>query len=259
VSNGRFFVPELPGTNLILDESQSHYIADVLRLRLGDTLEIGDPASGSIGLCHISSLGTQVTVTLDTIRSATQPPYPPLTLLSALCKGQKNDQICDWATELGCSEIIFWEATRSVVRLKDSSECQNKEIRLTKIAHAAAQQSKQSRPPQVHVTRTLAEALQLIDTTALKPALRLVCSLSEKASTLPELLRDHPSHAAVVIVIGPEGDLTGEEESMLASHRFVQVSLGSSVLRSELAAVTAIATTRMLLGGFTSPQDSRSS
>lgn len=246
VSSGRFFITPSPGSTLILDEADSHYIADVLRLKQGDAVEVGDPLSGVVGQCHISSIADQVTVTLDNLIPATNSLLPRLTLLSALCKGQRNDQICDWATELGCSEIIFWQATRSVVRLKDAGDAEHKQNRLAKIAHAAAQQSKQARPPAVRVTLSLEEALNRLETIVSTQGLRLVCSLTERTRALPEALATHQSTLEVTIAIGPEGDLTSDEESLLTSRGFLAVSLGPNVLRSELAAVTALATTRML-------------
>ena len=49
---------------------------------------------------------------------------------------------------------------------------------------------------------------------------------------------------ATAIVIGPEGDLSPEEETLLKSSGWLPVSLGKSTLRSELAALTAIVAVR---------------
>ena len=239
-----------------LSQENTHYLRDVLRLKDGDHLELGDPDSGAIFSAVILSTTTTsaVTVLIKEALPDTQLLQQPIVLLFALCKGQKNELVCDWATELGCSSIIFWQAERSVVRLKDEKELSAKVVRLTKIAQAAAQQSKQSRPPQIHVVRSLSAATALNAAAALSAAaqtlqsnsvgLKLYCSLSPDAAPVHALLSTLNNSVATAIVIGPEGDLSPEEETLLKSSGWLPVSLGKSTLRSELAALTAIVAVR---------------
>ena len=169
---------------------------------------------------------------------------PRITLLCALCKGQKNELICDWATELGTARIVFWQATRSVVRLHDTKDLRSKEGRLGKIALAAAQQSRQAKPPTVLVTNSLSDALAVTEETGGTTSSRVLCSLSEGTVPIRSALSTRNSPSPIHIVIGPEGDLTAEEENLLSEHGFVRVSLGESILRSELAVVAAILAAR---------------
>lgn len=240
VTNVRFFSADSLGTSLLLSPEDSHYIADVLRLRVGDPLEIGD-SSGTIARAHVTAFNESVSVTIDEILPGDTRSRPEITLLCALCKGQKNDLICDWATELGCSTIIFWQATRSIVRVNDQKDCHHKETRLSKIALAAAQQSKQNKPPVVRVTRSLAEAVQLAPRGDAPGTTRVVCSLSAQAIPLAEIVSNTSPLTNVTLVIGPEGDITLEEEAFLVPQGFVPASLGTNVLRSELAVVSALA------------------
>ena len=237
-----------------LSQENTHYLRDVLRLKDGDHLELGDPDSGAIFSALILSTTSAVTVLIKEALPDTQLLQRPIVLLFALCKGQKNELVCDWATELGCSSIIFWQAERSVVRLKDERELSAKAARLTKIAQAAAQQSKQSRPPQIHVVRSLSAAAALSAAAEISAAaqtlqsnsvgLKLYCSLSPDAAPIHALLSTLNNSVATAIVIGPEGDLSPEEETLLKSSGWLPVSLGKSTLRSELAALTAIVAVR---------------
>ena len=237
-----------------LSQENTHYLRDVLRLKDGDHLELGDPDSGAIFSALILSTTSAVTVLIKEALPDTQLLQRPIVLLFALCKGQKNELVCDWATELGCSSIIFWQAERSVVRLKDERELSAKAARLTKIAQAAAQQSKQSRPPQIHVVRSLSAATALSAAAEISAAaqtlqsnsvgLKLYCSLSPDAAPIHALLSTLNNSVATAIVIGPEGDLSPEEETLLKSSGWLPVSLGKSTLRSELAALTAIVAVR---------------
>lgn len=190
----------------------------------------------------ILSTTSAVTVLIKEALPDTQLLQQPIVLLFALCKGQKNELVCDWATELGCASIIFWQAERSVVRLKDERELSAKAARLTKIAQAAAQQSKQSRPPQINVVRSLSAAAQTLESKSV--GLKLYCSLSPDAAPVHALLSTLNNSVATAIVIGPEGDLSPEEETLLKSSGWLPVSLGKSTLRSELAALTAIIAVR---------------
>ena len=237
-----------------LSQENTHYLRDVLRLKDGDHLELGDPDSGGIFSAVILSTTSAGTVLIKEALPDTQLLQRPIVLLFALCKGQKNELVCDWATELGCSSIIFWQAERSVVRLKDERELSAKAARLTKIAQAAAQQSKQSRPPQIHVVRSLSAAAALSAAAEISAAaqtlqsnsvgLKLYCSLSPDAAPVHALLLTLNNSVATAIVIGPEGDLSPEEETLLKSSGWLPVSLGKSTLRSELAALTAIVAVR---------------
>jgi 16S rRNA (uracil1498-N3)-methyltransferase len=245
VSNVRFSIAASVGSSITLSADDSHYIANVLRLHVQDLIEIGDGESGTIARARVTNIADVVTVTIEELLSPDTSQLPRFTLLCSLCKGQKNDLICDWATELGCSEIVFWQAARSVVRLSDQRECQHKEARLSKIALAAAQQSKQSRPPVVRVTRSLTDALHTMSLTPEPGELRIVCSLSTESRPLAEIISHPQPTSNITLAIGPEGDLTPEEEELLISRGFRRASLGTQILRSELAVVSALTRIRM--------------
>jgi 16S rRNA (uracil1498-N3)-methyltransferase len=247
----RVFVPGLdehlnttPGAAIPLPAESSHHIKDVLRLREGEPIELADPSTGAVYEGTIDSLtgGAHVRVIGTHAPSATK--MPRITLLCALCKGQKNDLICDWATELGAARIVFWQATRSVVRLHDTKDLRSKEGRLAKIAFAAAQQSRQAKPPTVIVTSSLSEALVVTEETGGITSCKVSCSLSEGTVPIRAVLSTRSETTPIHIAIGPEGALTAEEENLLAEDGFVRVSLGESVLRSELAVVAAILAAR---------------
>lgn len=240
MSNARFSYAHNPGDFIHLASDDSHYIRDVLRLRAGDQLELGDAESGILALTSIRDVDPNVVVTIDSILQTRVDARPGPTLLCALLKGQKNDLICDWATELGCSHIIFWQSSRSIVRLDTEKDRIHKEARLSKIALAAAQQSKQLKPPTVRVTRSLTEALESIAAPSGSEELRLTCSLRPGAAPIRSLIATHPTTFRHVVAIGAEGDFSPDEEASLGAHGFVPASLGDRTLRSELAVVTAL-------------------
>ncbi|MEY4669714.1 MAG: hypothetical protein RL518_2413 [Pseudomonadota bacterium] len=224
-----------------LSPDDSHYLKDVLRLPVGALVELADPDTGETFKATIASDTDGITVSIIE-------KYDPLatdisiTLLCALCKGQKNELITDWATELGCSQIIFWQADRSIVRLKSEADADAKTLKFSKAALAAAQQSRQVRPPQVMVTTSLPKALSQLSLPS--ETLKVCCSLEHEAPLLSEMTCHLKPGGSVALVIGPEGDLTPEELRNLHEAGFTAASLGRQVLRSELAAVTALVTVK---------------
>ncbi len=229
-----------PGAALLLPFESSHHIKDVLRLREADLIELACPSTGTVYRGEIESLVGGVHVRIIDSLAPSISKSPPVTLLCALCKGQKNDLVCDWATELGSARIVFWQASRSIVRLGDAKDIRSKEARLSKIALAAAQQSRQARPPTVLLTSTLSDALSVVEEASDTNPLKVVCSLSNGTAPIREALSTSNAHSSIHIAIGPEGDMTAEEETLLSERGFIRVSLGGSILRSELAVVAAL-------------------
>ena len=230
-----------PNSLLPLSPTDSHYLKDVLRLPVGALVEIGDPESGETFTASVASIADGVTLSVIEKLDATTTDLS-IILLCALCKGEKNELITDWATELGCSQIIFWQAQRSIVRLKSEGDAQAKAQKFSKAALAAAQQSRQVRPPSVRVETSLKNALSHLP--ASENILKVCCSLEHEAPPLGEITSGLPPGSSLCIVIGPEGDLTPDELRNLYEHGFKPSSLGRQVLRSELAAVTAIVTVK---------------
>jgi 16S rRNA (uracil1498-N3)-methyltransferase len=116
--------------------------------------------------------------------------------------------------------------------------------RLNKIALAAAQQSRQPRPTLVAIHATLQDAL--VNIPAIQKGCALVCSLRPEAAPIANRLSAE-ANRPVVIAIGPEGDFAPEEyDTLCIEHNFIPITLGPSILRSELAVVAALSAIRMI-------------
>jgi 16S rRNA (uracil1498-N3)-methyltransferase len=82
--------------------------------------------------------------------------------------------------------------------------------------------------------------------------LKLLLAAATDEGTLPGLLADFPPAAgsSVVLLAGPEGGFEPEEEQMAALAGFRACRLGPRVLRSETAALAALAALQALAGDF---------
>lgn len=221
-----------------LDEDASHHTRNVLRLGIGDTVTAIDSGSRRRFAGTITEVWPVVALRLER-----EIPHPARasrvrTLIFALCKGERNDTVCQKGCELGADRILFWQTTRSIVRIDSPRDKDKKLERWNKIALAAAQQSNRSDVPSVGLALSIEELLAEIRGTTDSDDVLLVCSLESDAREFRHL----PLPAGGVhLAIGPEGDFTPAEYSALKEAGFIPVSLGPRVLRAETAAIAAVA------------------
>ena len=228
-----------------LSQQDSHHLKTVLRLKEGAALTAVCKNSGREFSAIVVRTAGQVSIKIisdaanEHIRSRVK------SLCFALTKGSRNDWLCEKACELGVRQIVFWQAQRSIVSVKSGEEKSRKLARWSRLAESAAKQSGKDYLPQVRLALDLNELFSSLDEISSPQDRRFCCSLSAEAKQLRLL----PTPCAFVdIAVGPEGDLTREEEAVFQKRGFELVSLGPFVLRSETAAIAAIAMTQGLWG-----------
>jgi 16S rRNA (uracil1498-N3)-methyltransferase len=141
------------------------------------------------------------------------------------------DLVVQKATELGVTTLAPLLTERSVVRL-DAAQAARKSEHWRAIALAACEQSGRNRPPRLLPPAPLGEFLR-----AGGAATKLLLSPAA-ALRLAEVPR--PA-GEVQVLIGPEGGLTDEEQARAQAAGFLGVRLGPRVLRTETAAIAALA------------------
>lgn len=217
-----------------------HYLRSVLRLREGDELEVFDGRGGARHAKVERLTEAEARLSLGPRREA--PPRRPIAVVQGLPKAEKMELVIQKGTELGATAFAPAFAARSVVKL-DEQRANDRARRWQAIAGEAARQCGRADVPVVHPVRPLVEAVA-----ALAPAKPLVLDEEERATRLSE------AHALagpgpLALVVGPEGGLTREEVAALVRDAgAIPVSLGSLVLRTETAALAALAVLRHLDG-----------
>lgn len=226
----------------------------VLRLKAGDPICAIDRLTGDTFQALIVETGNILRIKITAPIAIQHVTSRVHTLCFALTKGNRNDWVAEKACELGAQRIIFWGAERSVVKLKHT-DAQGKIERWQRLAEAAARQCGSRTIPSIALALSLNELLALLSaesaaaTTSVVPAL-LVCSLSPQARELREL---DPPAETVTLVIGPEGDLSPAEEKLLSQQQTTFISLGPRTLRSETAALAAVAAVNAAWGWLIGP------
>ncbi len=231
----RYFVENIQGDIVILSHEDSYHIKRVMRMKLGEKIELVYQEKAYLG--QIESLDNQVQVKLVGELLSSNQHARSITLAQALVKEKKMDYILQKATELGVTEIIPFCAERSVVKADKKDE--KRKIRWEKIVKEASEQSKRTSLVKVNPILSFKELCQLDNYDV-----KMICSVSEKQKNLKKLLSNTPNSATMLFVIGPEGGLSDQEEQLLIENGFQRVSLGDTVLRTETAGLFIMSAVR---------------
>jgi 16S rRNA (uracil1498-N3)-methyltransferase len=207
---------------------------------------------GTEYLCQVSHLtGNQVI--LEITGQFTDEVESPLnlTLAQALAKGEKFDFIVQKATELGVRRIVPIITEHSDVRV-DDERADRRLIRWRRVALEALKQCGRRRLVQIESPLSFTEFLHCenprSDNGAVDEA-PLMLSFTEKdGMPIDHALAYRPTAGHATAVIGPEGGWSAAELRAMAEFGCHTVTLGRRILRTETAAITAVALIQHALG-----------
>jgi 16S rRNA (uracil1498-N3)-methyltransferase len=225
----RFFVPEVRNGQAELTGDDAKHLTQVLRVEAGQIYEISD--NRNVYLAEVA-LARKSQVVFDiTDRLPDEEPPVPVTLLVALIRFERLETIIEKATELGVGTIQLVRAERSERGL--DLAVPKRMARWARIAQEASQQSRRARLPEIFAPIPLREAL------GTAAAYRLFLDEERTGESLLDLVTT-PAPAA--FLIGPEGGWPAHEREAALRAGWSAVSLGPLVLRTETAAIAALAT-----------------
>ena len=212
------------------------HMARVLRLKAGSEVQLTDE-SGRQFAGVIEEVGAKSLIVRITATEGAPEPEAGLriTLYQGLPKGEKLDLILQKCTELGVSEVVTFDAERSIVKLRGERSA-SRLGRCEKIVQEAARQSGRRSVPKVVLGGSLEEVLR-----EARHTVRLLLWEGEQTVGLRETLGAHESPESVAIVVGPEGGLSAEEVEQARACGFTPVSLGRRILRTETAGLAMLA------------------
>lgn len=220
-----FYVPDIAERWELSEEEAAHALR-VLRLTVGDELEITD-GKGRLYRAVISSTAGKHCY-VEATEVIEQPKNWRGTLHIAIAPTKNMDRI-EWfaekATEIGLDAITF-------INCRFSERKVVKTERVERIVVSAMKQSLKYSKPVIEEMQNFKEFVQQE-----RPGAKFIahCYDSERV-----LLKDVlPPGEDATVLIGPEGDFSPEEVEMAIKARYKPVSLGSSRLRTETAALVA--------------------
>ena len=219
----------------ILDEDVNH-IKNVLRLNVGENLQICDIDSSKNYICEILEL-TAKSVTckiLEEIQSIAEGNVE-LHIFQGLPKADKMELIIQKGTELGVSEFVPVSFKRSIVKISPKDE-KKKIDRWNKISEVAAKQSKRYIIPKVRNVESIKNVCNEIKNYDI---VLLAYELEENNYIKNELLKikNTKENYKIAVIIGPEGGIEKEEVEVLENAGAKVISLGKRILRTETVAL----------------------
>ncbi|MCF6274905.1 MAG: 16S rRNA (uracil(1498)-N(3))-methyltransferase [Robiginitomaculum sp.] len=234
------------GDALSLGKSQSHYLARVLRRKIGDQVRLFNGSDGE-WLATISQISKQ-TITLSVDEEIR--PYkssPDIWLLFAPIKHKRNVFIVEKATELGAALI------RPVITARTTSKISMDKMQAHIIE--AAEQTERVDLPQIRAPQKLADILADWDKNR-----TLIFADEAKVGEDNGTDENHGRPAAEIlakikapaaILIGPEGGFTdAERQTLRAKPCCTPISLGPRILRADTAAAATLALWQAVSGDW---------
>jgi 16S rRNA (uracil1498-N3)-methyltransferase len=222
----------LKGSVVELTGPEAKHAITVRRMRVSEAIQLsngeGLRVKGNIEEIAGNSLSVLVSEVI-------QEPLPDrqLVLVQALAKGDRDELAIQAATELGITEVIPWQAARSISRWDGAKQLKGQE-RWQLIVNEASKQSLRAYNPKVHgilESKALAKAFAEFD---------LVLVLDTTATSLLSSVK-LPEQAKIALVVGPEGGIEQSELDLFVSSGAKLISLGASVLRTSTAGMAAVA------------------
>lgn len=230
-----FYSKDITGSICRLDQDESGHCIKVLRHRSGDEINVID-GCGTLYRCRITSdshKGVEAAVIERTERWGCH----SYNLHMAVCPTKNNDRF-EWFAEKAC-EMGFDELSPII---GDHSERRiYKTARTEKILISASKQSLKAEIPTVNEPISVTEFIQAHkDDSSLK--LIAYCFEDETIprKSIKEVLQENEAQS-VTVMIGPEGDFSKTEARAALDAGFIPVHLGESRLRTETAALAAVA------------------
>lgn len=234
----RFYVSpdSVKGDKIHVSKEESHHIIGVMRLGENDSVTVFDGTGREYSGRIESIKNKNVIIAVDKVSISAAKSPVRISLAQAMPKKDKMDYIVQKATELDAKEIIPLESERTVVRAT-KEQAAHKKDRWHKIVIEAAKQCGRNDLPDISQVQPFDDLLKKFRQ---YDGVIMPC-LSEKTIPLKSALSRIKSPKKLLLLIGPEGDFTPGEIERAEENGALLVSLGEIVLKSDTAAIAALA------------------
>ena len=225
----RYFSNSKDNDVYTLSNDDSYHITKVMRMKINDLIEIVDDTKTYI--CKIISFNP-VEAKIEEKIEENNELEKKIIVVQSLVNETKIDLILQKCCELGMYAFYPYKAKNSVV--KENDKIDKKLVRWQRIVKEASEQSKRNIIPVVE------KVLNIDDLCNIGADLKILLSVNEVSKNLKNVLHENDSCDTIIIVVGPEGGFTDDEEEKLINRGFIRTSLGARVLRSETASIVAL-------------------
>ena len=232
----RIFLSEKLEENkdIILNKDQSHYVINVMRLKVDNELLVFNGKEGEF-LARIAEQAKKIIkiILIKKIREQTN--LKNITLAFCPLKGPRLDFLIQKCSEIGVKNFLPVVSHHTINRKVN-------EERLKKIIIESCEQSDQLSLPNLKKTLKFEEFVS----SKFNKDMVLFADISAKENSMSNYLNNKNNN--VILFIGPEGDFsTKEREQIKMNKNFKSFSLGNNILRSETAAIAGLVLLNFLL------------
>ena len=211
-----------------LNKKESHHLSNVLRIKAGELIWLIDGVGTTYNGIIENILPEKVTGTIKEVFPKYGEPTCDIFLAIGIIKRARMELAIEKATECGVRTITTVPMDRSIKRSINYE-------RVNKIIRSATKQCARSKFPSFMDANSLQSWLdQLYDGPLVVCSGKATNHIGKLHSILPKNLK------GLNLVIGPEGDFTEKEISLLKDNKAIFVSLGNRRLRTETAVVSAL-------------------
>jgi 16S rRNA (uracil1498-N3)-methyltransferase len=224
----RWIADRTAGDRAYLTGQNADHLARVLRARPGQQFDIA--------AAEVVRTGTIMAISPDEVEfelgdELPAESLPEVSVFLSIFKFDRMEWAIEKLTELGVAAIFPVVARRTEPHLAKSAE--KRVERWRKIVREASQQSRRLSSPIMQGPSALKSAMQEAS------GCRMVLSEVEDQVSLKSSLAN--CQPPVTLAIGPEGGWTNEERELFRASGWVSISLGTTILRTETAAIAAVA------------------
>ena len=205
----------------------------VLRLQPGAAITLFDGLGGEYEACILQMGRHTVAARIDSHQTLERESAVYSHIVIGMPANERMDWLVEKATELGVARITPLMTAHGVLRL-DGERAHKRQLHWLGIAQAACAQSGRNTLPQIDVPQSWSAWLSTLPQD--DSGSRWMLSLSAASMPLNALAQTQ----RVVLLSGPEGGLSREEETQALERGFLPVRLGARVLRAETAPLAVL-------------------
>jgi len=224
----RYFVETpITGEEALVVDAEAHHLTHVMRVKVGAEVTLFD-GSGLEFAAEVVKVGrSEVRCAIRSREVIDRELKREITLASALPRGDRQKWLIEKATELGVRRFVPLRTHRAVVQPDAGA--------VTRLERAVVEASKQCRRNVLMEISPPADVMAYVE--AADPAALRMLGKPESSQSLAELARTPLDPATkIVLLVGPEGGFTPEEEAAALAAGWLGINLGPRILRIETAA-----------------------
>ena len=239
----RLYFPQalVSGETIHISGQAAHHVSHVLRLRAGTGISIFDGRGNEYHAVVLEIGRTEVTATIGGPAAGIAESALQITLAPGIARNDRMDLILQKAVELGVTTIQPLWTQRCQTHLK-AARLEKRIRHWQGVIISACEQCGRSTLPQLETPDTYSNWIS-----GLPPG---GCRMMLQPAGSSRLRSLQPPQGSICLLVGPEGGLNPDEQLLAGGAGFQGIRLGPRILRTETAALTALAGIQTLWGDF---------